>query len=310
MLESGDKARSLISAVLTKADRQMGAVLGTLQVMLSRINSLELVWVLTPDEANGEGFSLNLNDPEDPKLLCIGNDPSLKTTFSPVVSCLITVGIKLMNQQLRHSSYIFMDEAATCTIPDFEDLPNTGRANLIATVYMTQDLAQMQHKYGRERTNVMIASLSNHFYGKVNSLETAKFISELVGRDDREMVSTSTGQSMGGTGHRNRSSNESTSYQERSLVRPQDTLSLQQGEFIGQTVGTEKQFFQGTILRPHVTEEQFPLHPIATFGDGSEEAIHAVVQENFLRVQREVKEAINSYPNTIAEMLKEKEQPE
>jgi hypothetical protein len=302
-LESGDQARSLISAVQTKADRQTGAILGTLQVDLARINSPELVWVLTPNEANGEGFSLNLNDPENPKLLVIGNDPSLKTTFSPVVSCLITVSIKLMNQQNRHRSYVFMDEAATCTIPDFEDLPNTGRSNLIATFFMTQDLAQMAQKYGKDRMNVMIASLSNHFYGKVNSLETAKFISELIGREDKEIVSTSTGSSTGGTSSRNRSTNESTSIQERLVIRPQDTVTLQQGEFIGQTVGTENPFFQGTIMRPQLTKERFPLHPMVTFGDGSEEAIHAVVQENFLRVRQEVRETINLHVNTLGESL-------
>jgi len=120
-------------------------------------------------------------------------------------------------------------------------------------------------------------------------------------------VSTSTGSSTGGTGSRNRSTNESTSIQERLVIRPQDTVTLQQGEFIGQTVGTESPFFQGTIMRPQLTKERFPLHPMVTFGDGSEEAIHAVVQENFLRVRQEVKDVINIYPNTIAEMLKENE---
>lgn len=307
-LECGDMARSIITAVKQKAEKQIAAVIATLQVILTRINSPEIVWVLTPDEYNEdeslrEGFSLALNDPEAPKLLCLGNDPSLKTTFSPIVSCIITVAIKLMNQQRKHRSYVFLDEAATIYVPGLEDLPNTGRSNLIATVYMTQDLSQMADAYGRDKMNVMIASLGNQFFGKVNSLETAKFISELVGREDKEMTSVSTGTSQGGTGSRNNSTNQSTSYQERNLVRVQDTISLQQGEFIGQTVETNSTFFQGTINRTDATDERFPLHPMVTFaaeGADPATALTKTVQENFLRVRQEVKATLSLHVNTLA----------
>ena len=35
---------------------------------------------------------MNINNPDDPKLLCLGSDPGLVDTFSPVVSLIITVG--------------------------------------------------------------------------------------------------------------------------------------------------------------------------------------------------------------------------
>lgn len=302
-LESGDQARSLISAVETRADKQVGAVLGTLQVNLTRINSPEVVWVLTPNEEKGEGFSLDLNDPVEPKLLCIGNDPTLKETFSPVVSCLITVAIKLMNQQDKHRSYVFLDEAATMYVPGLETLPATARSNKVATIYMTQGFPQMTDLYGRDKMNVMVDNLNNQFYGKTNSLETAKFISELVGREDREMISTSSGTNQGGSGHRDRSTNTSTSLQERHLVRVQDTVGLRQGEFIGQTVETAQTFFKGTIARNDVTAERFPLHPMVTFsaeGLDPAAALTQTVWENFLRVRKETTDIISSHPNTFA----------
>ncbi|MET4108996.1 TraM recognition domain-containing protein [Hymenobacter sp. UYP22] len=302
-LESGDLARSIITAVKQKAEKQIAAVVGTLQVILTRINSPQIVWVLTPNEAEGEGFSLNLNDPKAPKLLCIGNDPTLKETFSPVVSCVITVALKLMNQQRKHRSYVFLDEAATIYVPGLEVIPATARSNKVAMVYMTQDLSQMTDAYGKEKMQVMVSNLNNQFFGKVNSLETAKFISELVGREDKEMISTSTGTSQGGTGSRNSSTNQSTSYQERNLVRVQDTIGLQQGEFIGQTVETESTFFQGTITRPEWTGEQFPLHPMVSFGgpdDDPEKALADAVQENFMRVRQEVRDTLALHVNTLA----------
>ena len=302
--ECAGMVRSIVTAVEQRAEKQVAAVVGTLQVILNRINSPEIVWVLTPDEAKGEGFSLNLNDPKQPALLCIGNDPTLKETFSPVVSCIITVAIKLMNQQHKHRSYVFLDEAATVYVPGLELLPATARSNKVATIYMTQDLAQMTDAYGPEKMKVMVSNLNNQFFGKVNSLDTAKFISELVGREDKQMHSTSTGKSQGGGGgHGSHSSNLSTSYQERNLVRVQDAIGLQQGEFIGQTVETERTFFQGVISRADATEERFPLHPVATFGTDEEDSaatLSVVVQENYRRVSQQVKETLALHVNTLA----------
>ncbi|MCB2411051.1 TraM recognition domain-containing protein [Hymenobacter lucidus] len=302
--ECAGMVRSIVTAVEQRAEKQVAAVVGTLQVILNRINSPEIVWVLTPDEAKGEGFSLNLNDPKQPALLCIGNDPTLKETFSPVVSCIITVAIKLMNQQHKHRSYVFLDEAATVYVPGLELLPATARSNKVATIYMTQDLAQMTDAYGPEKMKVMVSNLNNQFFGKVNSLDTAKFISELVGREDKQMHSTSTGKSQGGGGgHGSHSSNLSTSYQERNLVRVQDAISLQQGEFIGQTVETERTFFQGVISRADATQERFPLHPVATFGASEENSaakLSVVVQENYRRVSQQVKETLALHVNTLA----------
>ena len=302
--ECAGMVRSIVTAVEQRAEKQVAAVVGTLQVILNRINSPEIVWVLTPDEAKGEGFSLNLNDPKQPALLCIGNDPTLKETFSPVVSCIITVAIKLMNQQHKHRSYVFLDEAATVYVPGLELLPATARSNKVATIYMTQDLAQMTDAYGPEKMKVMVSNLNNQFFGKVNSLDTAKFISELVGREDKEMHSTSTGKSQGGAGsHGSHSSNLSTSYQERNLVRVQDAIGLQQGEFIGQTVETERTFFQGVISRTDATSERFPLHPVATFGSDEEDSaatLSVVVQENYRRVTQQVKETLALHVNTLA----------
>ncbi|KAA3435979.1 TraM recognition domain-containing protein [Rufibacter hautae] len=303
-IECGDMVRSLITAVEQKAEKQIAGVVATLQIILSRINSPEIVWVLTPDESRGEGFSLDLNDPNNPKLLCIGNDPTLKDTFSPVISCIITVALKLMNQQRKHPSYVFLDEAATIYVPGLEVIPATARSNKIATIYMSQDLSQMVDSYGRDKMQVMISNLNNWFIGKVNNMETAELISKIVGREDKSMVSTSSGSSTGGAGHRNRSQNQSVSLQERSLVRIQDAVGLEQGEFIGQTVETESAFFQGRIDRSDAQTEIHELEPFALFADegetDSQEAQRIIVQANYQKVRDEVKETVEMYPNTLA----------
>lgn len=334
--ESADQARSLITALEQKAEKQIAGVVASLQIALTRINTPQIVWVLSPDKEKGEGFNLTLNDAENPALLCVGNDPTLQETFGPVVAVIIAVAIKLMNQQKRHPSYVFLDEAATIYVPNLETLPATARSNKVALIYMTQDLSQMIDAYGRDKMNVMVSNLNNQFFGKVNSVETAKFISDLVGREDREMYSVSSGQSKGGKGGGS-SKNTSASYQERSLIKQQDPINLDQGEFIIQTVETDTNFVKTKIVRK-VQPGNFPLNAIATFSLGeavlptaaspkqastpnpeglswvakrqlmtqqpvkhsSEGPMEAIVRANFEMVRQEVATIIKQYPNRFA----------
>lgn len=332
--ECGDMVRSITTAVKQRAEKQVAGVIASLQIVLTRINSPEIAWVLTPDEARGEGFSLELNDPQAPKVLVVGNDPTLKETFSPVISCIVAVALKLMNQQHKHPSYVFLDEAATIYVPNLEVIPATARSNKVAMIYMTQDLSQMIDAYGRDKMQVMVSNLNNQFFGKVNSLETAKFVSELVGKEDREMVSASLGRSQSG-GSRGAGSNtsQSVSWQERNLVRLQDTITLETGEFIGQTVETEQPFFQGKVER-QAAGGHYPLHPLATFEGGPAPVlasapagegpapdwlsqrragrqagtalpgepvspVQAVIQANFELIREDVASIVGQYANTL-----------
>ena len=163
-LQSADMVRSIVTAIRNKADKQIAGVIASLQIMVTRINSPEIVWVLS-----GDDFDMNINDPQRPKLLCLGSDPSLVDTFSPVVSLIITVALKQMNQQGKRKSFVLLDEAPTLFIPKFEVVPATARSNKVASVYMAQDFAQMNDMFGQEKSEVIIANLSNQFYGKLST---------------------------------------------------------------------------------------------------------------------------------------------
>ena len=272
MLSKDSEARLLVQSIITavenKADKQLAGIIASLQQAVAKIATPEISWVLAPDEAKGEGFSLNLNDPKAPRLLTVGNDPTLRTTFSPVIACIAAVALKLMNQQGKHPSFVLVDEGATIYVPGLEVIPATARSNKVAMVYMTQDMAQLNDAYGKDKAQVLVSNLNNHFFGKVNSLETAQLISNMVGKEEKEVVSVSAGKSMGGgkaSGGRNVS--QSVSLQERQVIRTQDVYNLQQGEFVGQVVEATQVFFQGKILRTEL-EGSFPIEPLATFGYG------------------------------------------
>ena len=290
--QSADMVRSIATAIRNKADKQIAGVIASLQIMVTRINSPEIVWVLT-----GNDFTMNINDPKNPKLLCIGSDPGLVDTFSPVVSLIITVALKQMNQLGKRKSFVLLDEAPTLYIPKFEVIPATARSNKVASVYMAQDIAQMVDMFGREKAEVIIANLSNQFYGKVSSVQTAKAVSEMIGKEEQLMTNHSQGSSRGSKGQRNLSHNTSTSSQERHLIKPQEVMQLQPGEFIGQTVEASISYFRAQTKETKV-RQQYGITSFASLAGSA--AMRLLTQENFRRVRKEVATVVKLYPNLYA----------
>lgn len=287
--QSADMIRSIATAIQKKADKQIAGVIASLQIMVTRINSPEIVWTLT-----GNDFDMNINDPKHPKLLCLGSDPGLVDTFSPVVSLIITVALKQMNQQGKRKSFILLDEAPTLFIPKFEVIPATARSNKVASVYMAQDIAQMVDMFGREKAEVIIANLSNQFYGKVSSVQTAKAVSEMIGKEEQLIANHSRGSSRGSKGNRNLSYNTSTSAQERLLIKPQEVVQLQPGEFIGQTVESTIPYFRTNTRRTN------PLKSIciSSFIQIDEPGdMSSAINDNFRIVRQEAASIVSRYPN-------------
>ena len=287
--QSADMVRSIATAIQKKADKQIAGVIASLQIMVTKINSPEIVWVLT-----GNDFDMNINDPKRPKLLCLGSDPGLVDTFSPVVSLIITVALKQMNQQGKRKSFVLLDEAPTLFIPKFEVIPATARSNRVASVYLAQDIAQMVDMFGREKADVVIANLSNQFYGKVSSVPTAKAVSEMIGKEEQLITNHSRGNSRGSKGQRNLSYNTSTSSQERPLIKPQEVMQLSPGEFVGQTVESSLPYFRAQVRETRARQH----YGITRFTSlAGADSIPAVIQTNFQRVRKEVSRIVQHYPN-------------
>lgn len=287
-LESADMSRSIATAIENKAEKQIAGVIASLQILVSKINSPEIVWTLT-----GDDFDMNINDPDNPKLLCLGSSPGLVDTFSPVISLIITVALKQMNRQGKHKSFVLMDEAPTLYIPRFEMIPATARSNKIASVYMAQDYAQMIDMYGREKAEVIIANLSNQFYGKISSVQTAKAVSEIIGKEERLITNHSRGSSRGSKGGRNLSYNTSINHQERYIIKPQEVMQLQPGEFVGQTVESTIPYFWSSVKRSDIKSS----HYLTAFTQFEGQNIQQVLQANFKRVRQEVEQIIQQHHN-------------
>ena len=273
--ETAGLIASLSVALKAESAKQISGMMGTLQIALSSLNNPQIAWVLS-----GDDFSLNLNDPKKPVFLCIGTSPSLADTLAPAVSLIITVALKLMNEQHKHHSLVLLDEAPTLYIPKFDQIPATARSNKIATIYMAQDISQMIQSYGQVNAEVIIGNLNNQLFGRVANQKTADYISRIFGKGDKEVIEFSRSQSEEETFSARRSKSYSHRIRESELITGPELMSLGVGEFVGLTVGKRNENFWGKIQRRGHQGEEIPSQVEVSYRE---------LQQNFERIHREVK---------------------
>ena len=221
-----DMIAPIYTAYKNEAQNQLTGVMSSLQVSLSKINSSELYYLLTESD-----FSLQLNSPESKGILVIGNNPSLSSTYAPIIGLILTSVSKLLNQQGKEKSVFMIDEFPTVYVPNVEQLPATARSNKVVTVLACQDIAQMVDKYGREKSDTILSNLGNQFYGRTTNPATAQRVSQMFGKADKLMKTDSNNYEASLIGSLKKGTGESFAYQERDLVKVQDVATLPTGSF-------------------------------------------------------------------------------
>ena len=263
---------SMQSALRKGASNQSAGVIGTLQLALASLNTPEIFWVLS-----GNDFDLNLNDPENPKMLALGSNPSLKETYAPIIACIITVALKLMNQSGKHHSLMLLDEAPTVYVPKLDTIPATARANRLSTIFIAQDKSQMVKGYGKVETDSLIGNLNYQLYGRLAHLETAEYVSRLMGREDKVITNSSHNQSHSANSGNSQSHGSSFTLQERFLLKPQEVMGLKVGEFVGVTVESDSSHFKAQVEKEDIPAMR-PLPQVHT---------NQQIQENYRRIHKE-----------------------
>ena len=224
-----------------KSSKQLAAIEGTLQQKLQTLISAKLFWVLS-----GDDLRLNLNDPDEKKVLVLGNNSNLDEVYSPVLALLASVALKEMNQPGKAESIFMVDEFPTIYLPRFETYPATCRSNGVEVTIGIQDFSQMEERYGRNMKNAIMGTLGNQFFGMQANLESAKYVSELWGKEEVQATSTSQSEATGGT-RPGGNTGQSVSLTERQRIKVQDVSNLKQGEFYGKLFQSDFSTFKARI---------------------------------------------------------------
>ncbi|MBX9808720.1 MAG: YWFCY domain-containing protein [Flavobacteriaceae bacterium] len=200
------------------AQDQLQGQIASAKIPLSRMISPQLYWVMT-----GDDFSLDINNPKEPKILCVGNNPDRQNIYSAALGLYNSRIVKLINKKGQLKSSVIIDELPTIYFRGLDNLIATARSNKVAVCLGFQDFSQLTRDYGDKESKVIQNTVGNIFSGQVVG-ETAKSLSERFGKVLQKR------QSM--TINRNDKST-SISTQLDSLIPASKISTLTQGIFVG-----------------------------------------------------------------------------
>jgi len=200
------------------AQDQLQGQIASAKIPLSRMISPQLYWVMT-----GDDFSLDINNPAAPKILCVGNNPDRQNIYSAALGLYNSRIVKLINKKGQLKSSVIIDELPTIYFRGLDNLIATARSNKVAVCLGFQDFSQLTRDYGDKESKVIQNTVGNIFSGQVVG-ETAKSLSERFGKVLQKR------QSM--TINRNDKST-SISTQLDSLIPASKISTLTQGMFVG-----------------------------------------------------------------------------
>ncbi|OUD37734.1 conjugal transfer protein MobC [Flavobacterium sp. FPG59] len=200
------------------AQDQLQGQIASAKIPLSRMISPQLYWVMT-----GDDFSLDINNPKEPKILCVGNNPDRQNIYSAALGLYNSRIVKLINKKGQLKSSVIIDELPTIYFRGLDNLIATARSNKVAVCLGFQDYSQLTRDYGDKESKVIQNTVGNIFSGQVVG-ETAKNLSERFGKVLQKRQSLSI--------NRNDTST-SISTQLDSLIPASKISTLTQGVFVG-----------------------------------------------------------------------------
>lgn len=230
-----------ISAYKNKAMEQLEGQIASAKIGMARLSSPQVYWVMS-----GNDFTLDINNPEAPKLLCLANNPQKQQVFGAVLSLYVNRLIKLVNKKEKLKCSLVFDEFPTIFINGIDSLVATARSNRVATCLGLQDFSQLRKDYGGEEASVIMNIAGNIISGQVIG-DTAKQLSERFGKIVQVKESVSI----------NRTDTSISKASQLDFAVPASKIAgLSSGEFVGMVADDPDQpiklkTFHGKIINDH-----------------------------------------------------------
>jgi hypothetical protein len=230
-----------ISAWQNEAYDQLEGQVASAKISMARLVSPALYYVLS-----GNDFNLDLNNPDDPKIICMGNNPMKQQVYGAVLSLYISRTIKLVNQKNKLKCNLVFDEFPTIYFNNIDSLIATARSNKVATTLAVQDYSQLKKDYGREQAEVIMNIVGNIISGQVTG-DTAKQLSERFGKIMQERQSVTIN---------SQDTSISKSTQLDFAIPASKISSLSSGEFVGLVADNpdnkiDLKVFHSSIINDH-----------------------------------------------------------
>ena len=266
------------------AMEQLQGQIASAKIPLSRMISPSLYWIMS-----GDDFTLDINNPDEPKVLCVGNNPDRQNIYSAALGLYNARIVKMVNRKGKLKCSILVDEVPTIYFKGLDTLIATARSNKVAVCLGAQDFSQLVRDYGEKEARVIQNTVGNVFAGQVLG-ETAKNLSERFGKvlQQRKSVNMT-----------REDTSTSISTQLDSLIPASKISNLSQGMFVGSVCDSfqekmEQKIFHCEIVVDNArvaaeTKAYKPIPVITDFtgGDGKDH-MREEIERNYYRIKEEV----------------------
>lgn len=271
-----------VNAYINDVMEQLEGQIASAKIAMARLSSPQLYYVLS-----GNDFTLDLNNPEEPKIICMGNNPQKIQIYGAVLSLYVTRLVKLVNKKGKQKSSLIFDEFPTIYLNNMDSLIATARSNKVATCLGVQDFSQLRKDYGKDQADVILNITGNIISGQVTG-ETAKQLSERFGKIMQDRASFSINSNDTSISH---------SKQLESAIPPSRISALSSGEFVGMVADDpdckiDLKAFHCEILNDHAAlrKEQDAYQEIPPI----RKLDNAVVQKVYFQIKLDVQDIIQS----------------
>ena len=269
------------------ADQLQGQI-ASAKIPLSRMISPQLYWVMSASE-----FTLDINNPQEPKILCVGNNPDRQNIYGAALGLYNSRIVKLINKKGMLKSSVIIDELLTIYFKGLDNLIATARSNKVAVCLGFQDFSQLVRDYGDKEAKVVQNTVGNIFSGQVVG-ETAKTLSERFGKVLQKRQSMSINRQDVST---------SINTQMDSLIPPSKISTLTQGMFVGAVSDNfderiDQKIFHAEIVvdNAKVAKETKAYKPIPVITDFRDEngndCMDEMIHQNYNRIKADVKQIV------------------
>lgn len=269
-----------ISAWRNEAYEQLEGQIASAKISLARLSSPQLYYVLS-----GNDFSLDINNPEQPKIVCLANNPQKAQVNGAVLSLYINRINKLVNQKNREKCSMIFDEFPTIYFNGIDNLIATARSNKVAVTLAIQDYSQLKKDYGRDQAEVIMNIVGNIICGQVTG-DTAKQLSERFGKINQQKESISIN---------SQDTSVSRSTQLDYAIPASKIAGLSSGEFVGMVADdpTNKiglKMFHNEIQNDHeaIKKEEEAYFPIPSVRS----ADPVLIDVNYKQIKADIQEII------------------
>ena len=278
------------------AMEQLAGQIASAKIPLSRMISPQLYWVMSASE-----FTLDINNPNEPKILCVGNNPDRQNIYGAALGLYNSRIVKLINKKGQLKSSVIIDELPTIYFKGLDNLIATARSNKVSVCLGFQDFSQLVRDYGDKEAKVVINTVGNIFSGQVVG-ETAKTLSERFGKVLQKRQSISINRQDVST---------SINTQMDSLIPPSKISGLTQGLFVGSvsdnfTERIEQKIFHAEIVvdTDKVKREESHYQPIPIINDfkdtNGNDCMKQTIQDNYNQIKEDVKQIVKDELGRIA----------